>query len=107
MAFDDQSTYNKFRAKDCGCEDKRHHDEGCGCSEVDDDCGCCPTGLVSVTDENGNNVGCLSPNDATEYIAKIRKCPEGYVVTYDASAPPVFVGCLTMEDYLSYVAALK
>jgi len=99
MAYDAQTTYNKFRTKNCGCEDKSK----CGCPEPEK-CGCCPTGLVSVEDADGTNIGCLSPNDAQEYMANTFRCPNGYIRV--VSPEDVFIGCLTPEEYAAYVAAL-
>lgn len=99
MAYDAQNTYNKFRIKKCGCADKSK----CGCPE-EDKCGCCPTGLVSVEDSDGKNIGCLSPNDAQEYMSNTFRCPDGYIRVLSATG--IFIGCLSATDYAAYVAAL-
>lgn len=105
MAYDDQSTYNKFRAGDCGCEGKHegHHEEGCGCRE-ENKCGCCPTGLVSVEDADGKNIACLSPNDAEQYMSNSFRCPDGYIRVLDTDKK--FIACLTPGDYAIYKANL-
>lgn len=102
MAYDLQSTYIKFNAE-CSCEDKEHCT--CGCKD-DDKCGCCPVGLVSIQDASGVNIGCVSPNDAQIYMANTFKCPDGFIRVMDDSTPPVFLGCLSVEDYAAYLAAL-
>jgi len=106
MAYDNQTTYNKFNAKDCTCEDKSNCTCGCksGCPPKEK-CGCCPVGLVEVKDKDGNNIGCLSPNDAQEYMTNTFRCPDGYIRLLE----PVtfrFLGCLTPTEYAEYVAAL-
>jgi hypothetical protein len=99
MAYDAQTTYNKFNSKGCDCEDQ----STCGCPEKEK-CGCCPVGLVSVEDSDGKNIGCLSPNDAQEYMAKTYKCQPGYIRVLSETG--VFLGCLTPDEYAAYVAAL-
>ena len=94
MAYDEQSTYQKFNA-DCDCE------EGACSTCKDDSCGCCPVGLVAVEDNTGVNIGCLSPNDAEQYMANTFRCPDGYVRVI---AGGKFLACLTVEDYIAYLA---
>ncbi len=111
MAYDNQTTYNKFNSKGCICEDKdhctcghkEHKEHGCGC-KGDDKCGCCPVGLVSVEDSDGKNIGCLSPNDAELYMKNTFKCNDGYIRVLDEEG--VFIGCLTAADFAVYRAAL-
>ncbi len=95
MAYDEQTTYNKFRVKKCG-----HKEEKCGCPE-ETKCGCCPTGLVSVEDKDGNNVGCLSPNDAQDYMKNTYRCPDGYIRVVTELGG--FIGCLTPDEYATYL----
>jgi len=94
--FDDQSTYSKFQA-DCDEND-------CGCSSSSDDCGCCPPGLVSVTDDCGKNIGCLSPNDASLYEITTHIPPTGYIKAFDP-VTGAYLGDLTPEAYIDYLAA--
>lgn len=94
MAYDDQSTYNKFNAE-CECEDK----DNCGCK--DDSCGCCPVGLVEVQDNTGEAIACLSPSDAEQYMANTFRCPDGYVRVVSGGK---FLCCLTVTDYVAYLA---
>jgi len=95
--FDNQSEYNKHQT-DCENND-------CGCSSNSEECGCCPPGLVSVTDDCGNHVGCLTPNDASAYEVTKHIPPTGYVKAFD----PVtghYLGDLTPADWIEYQAAL-
>lgn len=100
MAYDTQSTYNKFNIKSCGCEDK----STCGCPPAEK-CGCCPTGLVAVEDKDGTNIGCLSPNDAQQYMANTYRCPDGYIRVMSVDGL-TFIGCLTPEEYAVYKSTL-
>jgi hypothetical protein len=102
MAYDNQQTYNKYRASNCGCTGEKH-EHGCGCKK-DDKCGCCPTGLVAVEDNNGNNIACLSPNDAQEYMANTFRCPDGYIRVLNSDGK--FVACLSPSEYAEYIAAV-
>lgn len=93
--FDEQSEYNKHQAG-CDCEDK----SSCGCNN---DCGCCPPGLVAVTDDNGNHVACLTPNDAACYEIESEIPPQGYVRVYSTGDNTgTFIGIMTLEDALAY-----
>lgn len=106
MPYDNQTTYNKFNAKPCTCEDKTNCTCG-GCNDAcppEEKCGCCPTGLVSVQDKDGLNIGCLSPNDAELYMKNTFKCTDGYIRVLDDASN--FIGCLTPDEYAVYAAAI-
>lgn len=99
MAYDQQSTYNKFNRKSCGCEDKSK----CGCPEPEK-CGCCPVGLIEIKDKDEKSIGCLSPNDAQEYMKNTYRCSDGYIRVFDEAGN--FIGCLTPDEYAVYAAAI-
>lgn len=87
MAYDPSETYNKYAGSGSG--------EDCGCSgSSNSNCGCCPPGLVDVAGQ-----GCLTPNDANEYLSN-KPCDMGYVMLYDKSqSPPVKLGCVSQDQF--------
>lgn len=93
--YDQQSQYNKHQS---GCEDGN-------CPE-NEDCGCCPPGLVAVNDSCGNHLGCLTPNDAEHYADSLKTCAEGYVKAYHPITGE-FLGCIPTADYISLLTALN
>lgn len=109
MAYDTQNTYNKFRFGGHGHD---HKEGGCGCGSKDGGCGCkselkcscCPAGLVEVQDKDGKVIGCLSPNDAQEYMTNTFRCPDGYIRVIGDDGE--FIGCLTPEEFAAYKTAL-
>ena len=70
MPYDNQDVYLRHDTDESDC--------GCGTSS----CGCCPEGLISVTD-CGKDVGCLTPNDAAQYKIDAHIPEIGYVKVYD------------------------
>lgn len=83
--------------------------EGCGgCSEgCEEQCGCCPAGLVAIEDGDGKHIGCLTPNDANLFMVNAYKCPSGYVKVLSVSGGvTTFIGCLTPSEYATYIAAV-
>ena len=97
MAFDLQTTYNKFQTS-CECQGE------CSCSKKDD-CGCCPVGTVGITDDCGKNIGCLSPNDASEY--KIRKhIPATGYVKLIHPVTGIYLGDVTPQQAIDFMAAI-
>ena len=95
--YNDQSVYNKHLPLDCECEGT------CTCSK-NDDCGCCPPGLVQVFDACGQPAGCLTPHDAEEYNNGKHKCAEGYVKLFHPKTNK-FIGCVSPADALDLIAA--
>jgi len=93
----------------CGCskhKDHKHEDcEECQCQE-DDDCSCCPPGLVAVFDDKGNNLGCLTPNDAELYAKNTYTCDDGYVKVIKTS-DGTFYGCVAAADFIAINAAVN
>ena len=90
MAYTVQSEYNKHLPLDCECEG------ACTCSN-NEDCGCCPPGLVQVFDACGTPAGCLTPNDAEEYNNGKFQCGEGYVKLFHPVTNK-FLGCVSPAD---------
>jgi len=99
MAYDDQSTYNKHLSDDCECPKGE-----CTCNN-NEDCGCCPPGLVQVFDDCGKAAGCLTPNDAEEYNNGKETCAEGYVKMFHPVTNK-YMGCVSTEDALALITAL-
>ena len=77
-SYDPASTYNKYSSD---CESCGGESGTCGCNKSSD-CGCCPVGTVSVIDCKGNNLGCLTPNDAEKYNNSQIEAPDGYVKVF-------------------------
>lgn len=93
MPYDDKTVYAKYLKEKCDGE----------CS--DPSCGCCPPGLLSVEDSTGNNIGCLTPNDAELYLKNTYKCADNLVKTIHPTTQ-VFIGCLTIADYLAFIESI-
>jgi len=94
MAYDPQTAYAKYLKKKCS--------SGCGESSCkDQECTCCPAGLVAVYDENGKHIACLTPNDAQEYTDATMKCQPGYVKLYKNSPTEVFIGCVSESEFVT------
>lgn len=100
MAYDLQSEYIKHLSDDCECPKGE-----CTCNKTDDDCGCCPPGLVQVFDLCGKPAGCLTPNDAEEYNNGKLECPEGFVKTFHPVSGK-YLGCLAPADAESLITLL-
>lgn len=93
--YNDQNIYNKHQV-DCDCEDKT----ACGCGPT------CPVGTIAVTDECGNVISCLTPNDAEHYKTACITCPPGYQKTLHPITGE-FIGCLTPEEARESLAQLS
>lgn len=93
--YTDQQNYAKYahsnHKKDCGCGGECHE-----CKK--ENCGCCPPGLVSIFDDKGQNIGCVTPNDAELYKKNTFTCQDGYVKLYN-DATGEFLGCVSEENY--------
>jgi hypothetical protein len=94
--FNDQSVYNKHQVS-CDCEGD------CSCSK-NDDCGCCPPGLIGVKDCNGD-VSCLTPEDAVALENGNHVPATGYVKLYDPVTND-YLGDVTPADAIAYIAAI-
>jgi len=57
-----------------------------------------------VTDSCGKHVGCLSPNDASEYEIQKHTPPTGYVKLFHP-VTNVYLGDVPMVDALSFIAS--
>ena len=93
--FDSQDVYNKHQGG-CDCNGD--------CSCKNDDCGCCPPGLVAVKDCNGD-ISCLTPNDATCLEVGKHIPAEGYVKLYNPVTGQ-YLGDVTPSEALNYIAAI-
>jgi hypothetical protein len=81
MTYDPSNTYIKFKNNcNCGAQESGN---SCTCSHVEDDCSCCPVGTVGVFNTEGDHVGCLTPNDAEEFVTSTHIPPTGYVKVID------------------------
>lgn len=96
-SYTDQQNYLKFMhnksKKSCSCE----HDH-CGCDKKEEDCGCCPVGLVGVRDDKGQFVACMTPNDAELYVKNTAKCQDGYVMLINNTTGEK-LGCVSQGEY--------
>jgi hypothetical protein len=97
--YTEQQGYNKFNVKSHSHSDSHSHEDGCGCQgSTDEDCGCCPTGLVAIYDDKGQHIGCVTPNDAELYKKNTYVCQDGYVKlirNFDGD----FLGCVSEENF--------
>lgn len=95
MAYDSSQVYAKFQ--------NQSSEEDCNCSNgTTEECGCCPPGLVFV-----DGKGCLTPNDANEYMEN-KPCDQGYVMLYDnGQEPPVKLGCVSESEFPTLYAAVN
>lgn len=102
MAYGDNKDYAKYLKNKItsGCSD---------CEEFssEDDCKCCPPGLVAQYDEDGNRLGCLTPQDSQEYTENTRSCPQGYVALYKEGETPLFRGCVNESEFVALYEALN
>jgi len=96
--YDEQSVYNKHQGG-CDCEDS----SSCGCDTSD--CGCCPPGLVGVTDCKGNNIACLTPNDAAEYTTRNHIPEAGLIKVFDPTTG-LYLGDMSPTDAIAYLTVV-
>lgn len=102
MPYTDQQEYAKHLKQKCLEENCGGDCHGCNdCQE--EDCGCCPPGLIAVYDSSGNHSGCLTPNDA-ELYDKAKSCPPGTIKLFNGD---VYIGCVSEENYATILAALN
>jgi hypothetical protein len=91
--------YMKFLKRKClESHSENSPCEGCkeGCAE--ENCSCCPPGLVAVYDDKGNHTGCLTPNDAELYKKNSYTCEEGFVKLF-RNATGEFLGCVSEDNF--------
>lgn len=109
--YTDQRNYIKFLKNKCiesiGGTPCDECNEPCS-GECDDDCTCCPPGLIAVYDDNGKHIACLTPNDAEVFNKSTFKCADGFIKLYDKTqTDPLFVGCVSEDNFVSLNAALN
>lgn len=104
MPYSDNKTYAKYLKEKCIQEES-----DCGCSDNcnDNECSCCPPGLVAVYDTNGVHQGCLTPGDAELFHASTFTCKDGYVKLYKNGETPVFLGCVSETEFAELYAAVN
>lgn len=95
--YTDQQQYIKFlKNKTCA---EHGHPEGCDChKEGDENCGCCPPGLIAIYDDSQHQIACLTPNDAELYKKNILTCNDGYVKLIVVSTGE-FLGCVSEDEF--------
>jgi len=95
---------NKISHGGCsGCDDCADCGGSSGC---DEECSCCPAGLVAVYDSNGKHAGCLTPTDATEYTDTM-PCAPGFVKLYKSGVTPQFLGCVGQDEFAALYASVN
>lgn len=109
MAYDPNQTYAKYLQKKCieeGCNECNDCNGGCteGCN---DECSCCPPGLLAVYDDKGNHQGCLTPNDAETLHGSTFTCQDGYVKLYKEGTPAAFLGCVSESEFAALYSAVN
>lgn len=101
MAYDDSnSVYSKYQTSGTSEEG---NDCGCGTSS---DCSCCPTGTVGVYSEDGEHVGCLTPNDAELYNNALINPPEGFVKVFDPTTG-AYLGAMSPSEAIEMLNYLS
>lgn len=103
MAYTPSQEYMKFQKKKCLEESGNSPCGDCGdcngnCNGCDEECSCCPPGLVAIYDANGVHAGCLTPNDAEEYSKNTFTCKEGYIKLY-RNSDGAFLGCVSETEF--------
>lgn len=101
MAYTDPKEYLKFKST-----------SGCGCGETstdpcndcidckENDCSCCPPGLVAIYGGEGAHLGCVTANDAEQYQKNTFTCEEGYVKLFRNSTGE-FLGCVSETEFVT------
>lgn len=100
MPYDSSNTYASFNQ----CDGNEGSGTSCGCT-VKEDCSCCPVGTVGVFNADGEHVGCLTPNDAEEFVTGTHVPPTGFVKAIDANGN--YYGDLPPAqaiEFLDYIA---
>lgn len=106
MPYTDQQEYAKHLKKKC----QEQEGSGCeGCNEgcADNDCTCCPPGLVAVYDDQGKHIACLTPNDAELYKSSNFSCQDGYVVLVQTVGGKNFFSCISEDKFQDIYSTLN
>jgi hypothetical protein len=97
MPYDSTQGYMKFQKKNC-CGDESCDGNCDKCKECEDECSCCPPGLVAIYNDQGVHVGCVTPNDAELYQKNTFTCKDGYVKLF-RNADGAFLGCVSETEF--------
>jgi hypothetical protein len=112
MAYTDPKEYLKFKsASGCGCGETST-DPCNDCNDCkDNDCSCCPPGLVAIYDDKGAHTGCVTANDAELYQKNTFTCQDGYVklckVSKDTGEVISFLGCVSETEFAALYTAVN
>ncbi len=105
MPYDDKQAYAKYLQKKCLEEGGECSDCNEGCDE--NDCSCCPPGLVAVYDDKGTHQGCLTPNDAEIYKKSTFTCQDGYVVLVQTAGAGEVYSCVSETEFAAIYAVVN
>jgi len=103
MPYDSSQVYAKYLANNPDASSSSTGCTSCGssssstCSCSTDKCSCCEEGLVAVYNDNGDHIGCLTPNDAELFIKSSYTCEDGFIRLVNTAGD--FLGCVTSADY--------
>lgn len=103
--YTDQQQYVKFLTNQA-CADASPCDCNKSPCSCDDDCGCCPAGLVAVYDDQGHQISCLTPNDAELFQKNTLTCQDGYIKLIITSTGQ-FLGCVSEENFVTLNTAVN
>lgn len=99
MAYTDPKEYLKFGTSGCGCGETST-DPCNDCTDCkDNDCSCCPPGLVAIYDDKGAHTGCVTANDAELYQKNTFTCKDGYVKLF-RNKTGEFLGCVSETEFV-------
>jgi hypothetical protein len=106
MAYTDPKEYLKFGTSGCGCGETSTDP----CSDCNDckenDCSCCPPGLVAIYDDKGAHTGCVTANDAELYQKNTFTCQDGYVKLF-RNTTGEFLGCVSEAEFVVMYTAVN
>ncbi len=116
MAYTDPKEYLKFKSTSgCGCGETSTdpcNDCSGGCD--DNDCSCCPPGLIAIYDDKGNHTGCVTANDAELYQKNTFTCQDGYVKLFRLNlqsdktlTAAEFLGCVSESEFVAMYNAVN
>lgn len=98
MPYDSSTSYAKYQSCNCGAESE----SDCSCGNFNSDCSCCPVGTVGVYNEDGDHVGCLSPNDAEIFQNGTHVPTEGFIKVINPSTG-AYYGDLPPSQAIQYL----